>query len=698
MTPDQFAQLQRVLSLQEDHPFLPPVRAELREGQLCLWMEDRFTRLKHAEGGFWGPATPELIATALQTRERMLQQNKQDPLRHLIECDMWRRTDLMVARKRLKYPGAVLRLLVTGGIRSGKTEGSTRRVNANFFYTPNAWVWFTHETETTSKAIQQRRVHRFIPPEIDTDSGKLRATKNITFSFKEGTGFSDNKFHFKWNAQNEDNQPMLGGGLGEFRFYKAARSTFQGSELTGANSDELTPVEIVKDIDERLNSRAEDTRNEAFLARIRRAVEMLEAGRTLPAPLLGALYHGVHILSFTPKEGWSATVATMLDGARTIEEEPADPDLLPGKMVPRFKQPVNDTWIVAYFHTADNPKWGNFAGLKQSKMGASEEDIRISFYGDVQKNWSVTFVPPFEARHHVITDRKFLPRKGTFRFAIDPARARPWCIGLFLTDPLQRRYLVREWPQAGSNVPTYPCRSLPSQGDPGMWAVTSEKNKINGDPGPAQDLKLGWGYDPYTRELWSLLMEAGEWWFTPEEQAAHRVTITWERYPDWTLTGSPVPLYDTFADPRFSKQTGTGAAEEVDLIDGMEAASSAYNISGEGRFAAEHSRRAMVPILPKAINLDLGDQLLINALGGYDTVNYDPQKPDMMNTPNFRLWHECKSSTYTLQTFSIAPFRSDSDKKDEACKDQRDVMVLHESMNPTHYEPVPQDEATLGGW
>ncbi len=614
----------------------------------------------------------------LRAREDRIAQSQTDPLRWIFEAPIWQETDLRMALKRLEHPGVVLRILVTGGIRSAKTEGCTRRVMANFLYTKNAKVWATHETQTTSQAWQHPRVFRFLPPELQPGTGKLKKDITTKFNYGEGTGFAGDKFNLRWECHDERGQSFTGGGLWEFRFFKSDISTFQGAELTCGTSDELVPLNIMETIDERLNSRAGETRHPDFLKRIREAVQILETGRPLPLPLLAAVYHGVHLLSFTPKEGWSETVANMLEGASTLMEVPADPELLPGKMVPRFKQPMKPQHLVAYLHTYDNPFMGNWEGLRESLKGKPESEIRITGYGDVTKNWSVEFMPPFDPLHHVIRNRDLIPGVGTLRLVIDPARARPWFMGFFITDSLRRRYLVREWPQRGSDVP--------GQGDPGDWTVSSRRNKINGDPGPAQQMKLGWGFDHYTREILRVLMEIGRWWLPAAEREARRVTIKWERYPDWTLEGSPAPLHETLIDPRFAVTGSAVASGEQDYIQGMESALDAFTIDGTGRGEAERIHQALIPFPAPGKDIETGDGLIIDALGKYNPKEFNPDLPNPMNCPDFRIWHECAAAIFTMQMFSIAPFRSDTKRDDEACKDPRDVIAMHELAGPVHVD------------
>jgi hypothetical protein len=661
---------------------------------------------------------------ALEARSAAIRMARERPLDYAMEPMIWHEIDLRMARKRLEHPGVVLELLVLGGIRSGKTFGSLRRLLSNFLYTVRAWVWSYADTQSMSQTIQQAQVHGLLPPEMRSETGKHKSGLKTKFSYKEGSGFTGDYFNIHWSCADDRGTKLDGGGLFYFRFYHSANSAAQGAELTAAACDELVELETVDTVRERLLTRAKETRAPGFLERIRTAVKMLEGGQPLPASLLGAIYHGVEILTFTPKEGYSAVVADFLDGAVTMKEVPArcprwalpqtedfqaaqlvrsdvtgemvqvgmaeaelealTRDMLPGRMVPRFKQPKKATRLVGYIFTFDNVHGGNWPGQVENCRDKPAEYVRTIAFGDVDKTWSVQFTPPFRDLHHVIHDRAMIPRVGTWRVIADPHRARPWFLCFHFTDALQRRYVMREWPQEGATIPRH--------GDPGSWAVTSRSGKINGDQGDAQKLRLGWGFDHYTREILRVAMEIGGWFYTEGERAAWWVTVTWEEYPEWKLEGAPVPIEDALMDPRFGNtKTGTAAGEES-YIEGMETAARKYKVSGTGaglfrRFAFEPGPGA---------DLHTGDGLIVNALGGYDAGSFEPERPNAMNCPDLRFWHECRAHIYTMQNFSLAAFTADTSRKDEACKEPRDCLSMVEQFGPRH---VVRREHTEGeGW
>lgn len=680
---------------------------------------------------------------------------REDLLRHGYDPPAWRRIDLEMARKRLAHPGACLELYVLGGHDGGKTNGAVMRMMRHFFYTRNAWVWGLHSTETSSKTIHQDRVFDFWPPELKAKLGKgggLKRNMQQQGKFQEGSGFTNNRFNVKWTVRDHPlhRGPVTCGGLWEAKFFASDNKNLQGAKITFANADELADKDIKKTMVQRAIPRAQETNTPEFLEVVRQCVVILEdvdadgnPKRQLPPELQGILYTGTVILGFTPMEGYSALVASVLDGAIATGEEEASvlvpcgmevPDSFPClgwgkgedvetvrrgdaervmkdlegkviprgmkrvyllpvhsngelvgcKMVPRFKQPKQPTQLVAYLHTHHNP-FTNLSGKIADCAGQSESYIRVTYFGDVAKDWKVDFAPPFNELHHVIWDRKMIPRTGTWRLVIDPARARPWFMGLYMTDAVQRRYALREWPQEGS--------AIPGKGDPGAWAVISEHGKINGDIGPAQELRLGWGFAEYWREIWRLQMELGMWWFTEEEQKERSVKITWEKFPEWTLEGAPIVLEEMRFDPRFSQDAGAMAEGEQDYLEGMIEAMDMFTIEGPG---AKFLRMNHLPIeAAPGKSLDIGNGLIVNALGGYDPKTYEPERPNPMNCPTFRVWHQCAAHLFTLANFAVDATRGESNRKDEACKDPRDCMAMHEQLNPYHKGARKEGE---GGW
>lgn len=555
------ARLESLLANQSEHPVYPVI-------ELRAW-DDETLQAQISVGAQSLLVDAEQVVKLRDQREVKIKREKEDRFRYRCEPEMWREIDLQMARKRLENPGVQLELLVMGGVRGSKTDFTHSRAMLHFFYCHEAWVWGLHETQTSSKRIQQRRFMEFFPTELNPESGKMKKDRKTKMNYSEGAGFTGDSFSLKWTCRDEDGNEYEAGGLCDFKFYRSTDSSLQGSELTCAVSDELVPLETVDTVRERLLSRSQDTRHPKFLARIAKAVAMLEAGETLPGPLIGAIYHGVHLIGFTPKEGYSNTVANFLDGSRTTVEVPAE--LMPGKMVPRFKQPKKRTRLVAYLHTYDNAHKGNWPAMVQQCKEATEGYIRIIAYGDTAKGWSVRFAK-FRDTVHVVT-RDALPKKGTWYHVIDPHGDRMWFMVWALVCPNGNVYIVREAPLEGDFIPDI--------GDPGPWALTSTLGFRNGDKGDGQEGR-GWGIRRFVEEIKRVEVEIGKWWNVNGESI-----VPFERIVD--SRGGQAPTMHAgakstiFDDLEATDLTGFALADGGRLSDGDQKINDALDYEDTGR-------------------------------------------------------------------------------------------------------------------
>lgn len=674
------AWLNAQLALQTPHPVRPSMQVLWDAGfsidEVCLKTGTLIERVNPAE----------LIGNRgrIAMRERLLQREKEDPLRFLCEPEEYRRIDLECARKRLAMPGVPLMLWVSGGIRSSKTEFVTRRVAANFWWTPKAWCWGLHQTDTTSRSIQQARVFRFLPPEMRPDSGKFRKDRTTKFSYSEGTGFTGSEFNIYWECQDERSETFTGGGKFEFRFYGQDPGTMVGQELTCATEDELVPPGVIKLVDDRLLTRAGDTRDKKFLARIQQAIELLEAGKSLPPPLLGAVYHGWQLISFTPKEGWTPSTSMFMQGAEEYahydprpmvqramqeaiaamptpelqrvkaDELAANPWTLAGiESVPAFAQPKDPRKLVAFLPTYANVFKGNWPGAVESMQGRSRETILITLFGIVRNNTNSLL--GYEPAHKV--PESALPVAGTIYEVADPAPKKPWVIKWYVVDALNRKRVVQEWP----------CENweIDGHGKPGPWAIASETDKINGDVGPAQHMELPRSWDDYTRRIWQGRMRLAERLRRVHGSALKIATekrsLTWEGHPAWTLEGECVKVALSVMDSRF------GSAPTA-------AKGGVYSTAIEEMIAAENG-----------IPWELADGGRIE--DGLLLMQAEMSRREL-GIPGLTVQDECTNTIFAWSTYAFPEFRDGTPKKDEACKDFIDPDRYLLALDPTDQVPI----------
>lgn len=650
--------LEPVLERQEEHPVWDRFAVDWSQpheiGELTVLAAGTVMQVTLAE-----------LDSLLKRRARMIAESKADPLRYLCEPEEYRRIDMECARKRLAQPGVQLALWVGGGIRSSKTEFVTRRISANFWFTERSWCWGFHQTDTTSRSIQQARVARFLPPEMNPDTGKMKKNRTTKFSYSEGTGFTGSEFNVYWQAPDAWGVEKKMGGRFEFRFYGQDTGTMVGQELTCATCDELVPPNVVKLIDDRLLTRAADTRSPKFLEMIGKAVEMLEAGQSLPLPLLAMVYHGWNLISFTPKEGWTPSTAMFLQGARFYDFYDPQPMLaaameeviasLPTEAareakraelrakpwtlgmireLPRFAQPVDERRLVAFLPTYANKFAGNWPGAVQSMQGRADEEIKITLFGIVERN--VRSLLGYDSGRHVRPETA-MPAEGTVYEVADPAPKKPWVMKWYLVDVLGRVWVVQEWPCPGWEIP--------GQGFPGEWAVPSEGDKINGDAGPAQRMALPRDWTDYTKRMWE-----GRKRLAARMRAIHgdglrvRMHATTLAWKDGTEIGGEfaMPLRPSLMDSRFaSAPTLSAGGTDTTPLEEMNRTENALRWD-QASGAAE----------------DVGLMMLQARLS-----------EEVMGLPGMLCLEECKNTQFAWNTYAVPEFSDRAPKRDEACKD-----------------------------
>ncbi len=607
---------------------------------------------------------PAVAVEMFNKREDLIQQMMDDPFYHAYTPERWRLIDLAVARKRLQLPGKVIELIVMGGHDGGKTFGCVLRLLRHFLHTPKAACWGLQSTETNSQEVHQQRMYEVFPQSIRaslSERGGAKARQNVSLKFGEGKGFTNNRFTYNWSILLPGHaKKTLCGGVMSFKFYESKVKNVQGAKLTCANSDELVDGNMAKTVRQRMIPRATVTTQPEFLHIIRQCVEALEAGKELTAYQMGVLYTSVHLVGFTPIDGYSPFVADVLDGAVTVQEEdaavvvPVDMPipacfpiewvdeakgtkkvlLLPTrgadgqingcKKVPVLKQPSKATQIVAYLPTHSNP-WTNVDGKLADLEGSAEDYIRMTFFGDVTKNWATKY-PKFRSAlmplGHVFTSAD-LPRDGTWYFFADFATGRNFFMGWVMVDPQERKWIVREWPQEGDSIPE------DDWGDPGAWTVTSKSGKRDGDAGPAQPDR-GLGLAAYKREIDRIEAEIGAW---------------------WSEDGSPISIAQRQGDSRLGSNPTKTEAGNTSIIDEFTEVDVWFD-----------------PMSGKC--LSDGDALINAALA------WDERLPrSARNTPKLAVNEKCKAIIFSLANYSGV------DGPKAACKDPRDIvagMVLSE--------------------
>ncbi len=222
----------------------------------------------------------DYVARFYESRRDALLQEQADPLRYGFEPDIWKLADARVANLRRRFPTGVLTELDLGGNRASKTERRAKRMVQNMVQNPGWRAWALQSNQTSSRQNQQSIIYKYLPPEWKPASGKLRQGAVAKIVYSQAGGFT------------EDVLVCPNGSECRFKFYGMDVGGVEGAELNEAWGDELITPDWIEALIFRLVTR-----------------------------------NGLLGITFTPIEGYSATVKAYLDGATTLQEVEAE--LLP---------------------------------------------------------------------------------------------------------------------------------------------------------------------------------------------------------------------------------------------------------------------------------------------------------------------------------------------------------------------------------
>lgn len=568
-----------------------------------------------------------------------------------------------LCKKRLANPGKVIEFLQTGGNRPGKTKTLLHLVVCNYIHNVRppgfekrvegatdewkAQVMVLHETEPMSRKWHHPVVFEHLPRALKAQARK-RSTTETNFHYN-AKGFVGESFEIAVDVVDDEGRETTGGGLFEFRNYRQDEDSFQGGEYNTILSDELIPPQMVTTLNARLASRVELTREEWFLARIRKLLQLLEDNTPfdlIHRSLLGVVLQGVHVISFTPIKGYTATVKLFLAGARRYGkvEAPVLKTLAGAKstLVPRYAQPIDPLRWVAFLPTSANIFKPAYHAIMGGARSGGEKLLRMKLYGDVDQDQQSEFAAAYDPDIH-LCDWKHLPRTGTIYEVFDPAGAKPWAMGWYLVDELERVWMLQEWP----------CESIEINGSlPGPWAVVSMADRLNGDEGPAYELRLAWGISRWCRQIWE-----------GRARILHMMAATGEA---WRGAVEKRRLFDG------GKAAGDERAfigVERSIIDSRFAGSKIDNPKGGEQVTVLErlfdDANAILCEPAEGVALDEGNLLIADKLA--ERVLGDQAA--------LKINRECTNTQFMLTNYTLPPHRDTTARKDEACKEWRDLLA-----------------------
>jgi hypothetical protein len=341
-----------------------------------------------------GRSDAELLEGWLKQRERLIELERADPLRHGWEGDHWQD-----ARRLLEGHDE---LLVLGGNRAGKTEFAAKLAVETLLGTKGARVWCLHSSAQSSVGMQQPFIYRYLPPEL-RDIGKRGRVTNVSYTVKNG--FSEATF------------VLPNGSQAWFMNYTQDVKVIEGGECDLIWCDELVPYDWVETLRYRLVTR-----------------------------------RGKLVITFTPVTGYSLVVKDYVAGAEVVETRPSA--LLAGTVnvpgcprgtMPYVLQPVRRNQAVVCFHAGMNP-YSSYEQLAAAVAGRPSVEVKVRAYGWAEKLMGHVF-PKFGPVN--VVEEWAVPAEGTNYVSVDPAGAKNWFVLWLRVDVVGRIWVYREWPNAG---------------------------------------------------------------------------------------------------------------------------------------------------------------------------------------------------------------------------------------------------------
>lgn len=611
---------------------------------------------------------------AIQRREEAIENTTKYPLECCWVADDWWLFLLELCEKRLAQPGAVLELFVSGGIRAGKSFVGAMLTVCHWLYSRGSFVFCLSETEETSRDLQQVPIEYFLPPAVTGgDKGSIKQSKHEKLKFSGGA-FTGGAFERYLTIEDEEGGKFRGGGKMRFRFFSQSVRRYRGFAVSFAWCDEAVPVDHVQAVNDRLASRAIETKDEVFLQRMRKLRTILrrlvdrEPGAERPHPaLLGALMQGVLLLTYTPEEGWTTTVRRYLASAskpdrfKIVAPELANRPGVRDPRVPRIAYPAVETRLVGYLHTAQNRIVNVYPEESKKARDYDEQTVRIKLYGDAEAAERVLFGTSFDESTHVVPLAK-VPRDLTIWEILDPGAAKPYVFLWLGVDVAGRLYVLQEWP----------CPAIPIDGMmPGPWAVPSQSDRVNGDEGPAQKLRLRWGPGRYVGLVWEMRQRLLRRFAETGEKFAGRIetvdlTVKEGAFP-WEVKGEVVAPFDNLMDSRFAKAQTAVGDETVDL-----------------QVALEQAEHGIFFRASSGANDEVGNTQIIGALN-----------ERRLGLPGLLVVDECANTRFMLRTYALPEHSETTKRKDEACVDFRDALAYGVLAGPEYVDPAPRPQTGM---
>src|SRR5438477_7996629 len=108
---------------------------------------------------------PDEAQAYLLMRKNRILQSEADPLKHGYVPEIWKMVDEQIAQLRAKFPTGVLKIIIWGGNRSGKTRKASNYVLQDIVKNEGHRWWCCDSTEAMARTNQMRLLWEQMPQE-----------------------------------------------------------------------------------------------------------------------------------------------------------------------------------------------------------------------------------------------------------------------------------------------------------------------------------------------------------------------------------------------------------------------------------------------------------------------------------------------------------------------------------------------------
>lgn len=376
-----------------------------------------------------------LYAESVKNQHERIEASINDPLNFGFEFDSW---PLL-----LEQLGKWMEAFAFGGNGGSKSEVGAWVVVQCLMQNPGAKMYCFAQDDDASTQIQQRYVHKYLPPKYREDH-KTKGGGYVKYTAKNG--FTDNGFILDLEDGSEPR---------ECYFYKYSQYQANKHKFEGYEYGSRTPMWEVEfgGVKYKINVGA-------WLD------EYLEGGDLYKTLLYRIPRRAASILTtFTPIDQMTAFVADKIKGSQVTKTIETDPDLFDHSINQKSGEPNEPTtveWVrekrnsdrpragvgMVFFPSQHNP-WSGYENMLTLHRHKSLEERLVRFHG-IPSNVITGLFPLFSTGANVVSDEEFPDISDSSKYTVwhidDHASARNHFMIWGAVDANGEVWIRKEWP------------------------------------------------------------------------------------------------------------------------------------------------------------------------------------------------------------------------------------------------------------